>query len=342
MSSKPNGSLTVAELGEDAVLAAILPLLPSSSSVTIGPGDDAAGIRGDGLTLLTTDTMVAGRDFSLDWSSPTDLGRKAVASNFADVAAMGALPGALLVALTLPPNTTLDWVQAFASGIATAISRLNPGAAVIGGDLALGDQLQIAVTAVGWLAEGQAVLRSGARSGHTVALAGRQGESAAGLQLLDNGFRAGDPANGKHSSVTALIQAQLSPEPPIMLGVSARLAGASAMLDISDGLVRDAGRIAKASKVAIDLSSAQLERFVHPLLQAAKLLERNPIQALELARNWVYQGGEDHCLLATFPSEVSIPQGFEVIGKVTNSKRSAVLLDGEPIAPAGWDSLRQV
>jgi thiamine-monophosphate kinase len=329
----------VAELGEDAVLAAILPLLPSSTSVVIGPGDDSAGVRGEGVFLLTTDTMVAGRDFRLEWSSAADLGRKAVASNFADIAAMGASASALLVALTLPPNTKFDWVLEFAAGLATGISRLNPGAGVIGGDLALGDQLHIAITAVGSLAEGQAVTRSGARSGDRVAIAGGQGRSAAGLELLVRGLRGSGESQVNPTLIGELIAAHLTPEPPIMLGETARLAGASAMLDVSDGLVRDAGRISKASSVSIDLSSAKLEQFVSPLLAAAKLLEPDPARAMLLARDWVYQGGEDHCLLATFPGDVAVPEGFELIGLVTSARESLVLLDGEPISPAGWDSL---
>ena len=334
-----SGAISVAELGEEAVLAAIFPTLPNSSSAVIGPGDDSAGVRSEGVTLLTTDTMVAGRDFKVEWSSPSDLGIKAVASNFADIAAMGAVPSALLVALTLPPSTKLKWVLEFAAGLASGVSRLAPEAGIVGGDLALGDQLHIAITAVGSLPEGQAVLRSGARAGDRVAIAGRQGRSAAGLALLTEGFGDIEPRLDKSGLVGQLITAHLSPEPPILLGAAARLAGASSMIDVSDGLVRDAGRIAKASSVSIDLSAAKLAQFVEPLVAAAELIESDSTKALLLARDWVHQGGEDHCLLATFPRGSQLPGGFVEIGEVSKSGELAVLLDGEPIAAVGWDSL---
>ena len=330
---------TVAELGEDAVLAAIIPLLPSATGVLIGPGDDAAGLQTDGITFLSTDTMVAERDFSLAWSTPRDLGRKAVASNLADIAAMGVVPTGLLVALTLPPSITLDWALEFAAGLAQAIARLAPAAGVIGGDLALGDQVHIAVTSVGVLGQGQAVTRAGAKPGDRVAIAGAQGWSAAGFALLSNGSDPQQPESGKVPAVRAAISAHLSPEPPILLGDAARRAGATALIDVSDGLMRDAGRIAKASRVTIDFNSAQLQPLIVPLLEVAATLGGDSSEVAARARDWVLRGGEDHCLLATFPEDSQLPDGFRIIGKVAAGEQVAVQLDGRPEAAGGWDSL---
>jgi len=333
------GNQTVGELGEDTVLAAIIPLLPAARGVQIGPGDDAAGLTCQGMMLLSTDTMVANRDFSPEWSTARDLGRKAVASNFADIAAMGAEPLGLLVALTVPPQTTLDWLRDFAEGLAYGINQLAPAAGVVGGDLALGDQLHIAITSIGSLAEGEAVKRSGAQAGHLVAIAGKQGQSAAGLDMLRSGAHLSLGSQPGSLALRVAIAAHLSPEPPILLGDSARRSGATAMIDVSDGLVRDAARIAKASAVTLDLDSRALSYFADPLLELALLLDPAPVAAAERAKNWVLQGGEDHCLLACFPPAAGIPEGFRVIGVVTNGKPGAVLVDGHEIAAAGWDSL---
>lgn len=339
MAAKHRGGETVAELGEDAVLSAIVRLLPTPKGVVIGTGDDAAGLRAQGVVLLSTDTMVANRDFSLEWSSASELARKAVASNFADIAAMGVVPTGLLVALTVPPSATLTWLTDFAHGLALGIERLAPGAGVIGGDLALGSELHIAVTSVGLLTVGDAVKRSGARPGNSVAIAGRQGWSAAGLELLRRGSKVTSDEHAS-SAVRTAIAAHLAPEPPILLGEEARRAGATAMLDVSDGLVRDAGRIAKASGVAINFEAARLQLLVTPLLEVAHETEPNTTLAAELAMDWVLQGGEDHCLLATFPADVSPPDGFMQIGTVSEGSEGAVLLDGRPLEARGWDSVR--
>ncbi|HYP74153.1 MAG TPA: thiamine-phosphate kinase, partial [Microbacterium sp.] len=171
---------TVGELGERALLARILGVLAGSSAAEIGPGDDAAVLAvPGGRVVLSTDTLVHGPDFRLAWSSGFDLGWKAAAVNLADIAAMGARPTALLLALALPDATTAGFVDDLAAGLRAACDELAPGCALEGGDLTASDTLTLAVTAVGVL-DGAPVRRSGARAGDVVAVAGDLGAAARG------------------------------------------------------------------------------------------------------------------------------------------------------------------
>jgi thiamine-monophosphate kinase len=129
------------------------------------------------------------------------------------------------------------------------------------------------------------------------------------------------------------VNAQLRPEPPIAQGVVANQAGATSMLDVSDGLGKDLFRIAKASGVAIEIYSKDLLGFEAMLELPAQSLDVNP-------RQWVLSGGEDHSLLATFPPSAEIPRSFKVIGKVLETAEPAVLLDGKPADLSGWDSVQ--
>src|SRR5690606_1037800 len=146
------------------------------SAALVGPGDDAAVLAApDGRVVASVDTLVHGPDFRLAWSAPYDLGWKAAAVNLADIAAMGARPTALLVALAMPNDTRLSLVEGIARGLRAACAELAPGCAVEGGDLTVSDTLTIAVTALGTLEGRDPVRRSGARPGDVVALAGGAG-----------------------------------------------------------------------------------------------------------------------------------------------------------------------
>ncbi|MFC5790457.1 thiamine-monophosphate kinase, partial [Agromyces tardus] len=176
---------SIAALGESAVLARILPRLESGSASLLGPGDDAALVAApDGRFIVTTDMMIHGPDFRLAWSTPFELGWKAAATNLTDVAAMGAVPTGLVVAIAAPPELDVRVLEGIADGLRDAVATLAPGAGVVGGDLSASSVLTIAVTAFGDL-EGRApVLRSGARPGDVVAHAGARGDAARGLALL--------------------------------------------------------------------------------------------------------------------------------------------------------------
>jgi thiamine-monophosphate kinase len=316
---------TVGELSEGTVLRAILDRFPPSTS-PLGPGDDAAVLDApDGRVVATVDTLVHGPDFRLAWTGGYDLGWKAAAVNLADVAAMGARPTALLVALAMPDATRLSFVTAMADGLRDACDALAPGCAIEGGDLTVSDTLTVAVTALGVLGGRAPVTRSGARVGDIVAIAGDVGRAAAGLRLLFDRFRDDDghPLAVRPDELTppeaSLVEAQLRPRPPVAGGTAAADAGASAMMDVSDGLALDASRMAAASDVALELDSSQLGPDVHGALS----------------------GGEDHALLATFPARSVLPDGFRAIGRVRVRGAHAVTVDGEPYTGrGGWDPYR--
>ena len=317
---------SISEVGESKALAQTVRHLKPSNRTEVGSGDDAAVIRhSEPRLVITTDTMVEGKDFRLDLSSGADLGYKAVASNLADVAAMGAVPTALVVAVVLPAATKLSWLEDFAKGLQLAIDELCPAAEVVGGDIATGDQMVIAVTATGDLEGREAVLRSGAKPGDLVCVAGTLGKAAAGLDLLLN------PDSSLAASYPDLVGIQLRPQPPLELVMASD--GLTAMMDISDSLAMDANRLASASGVRLELDSGSLLGFEAVLEQAAQSLssrgtERSPM-------DWVLFGGEDHSFLTTFRS--APPKGFKQIGVVSSG--SGVYLDGEPLEPRGWDSL---
>ncbi len=313
---------TVAELGENESLKRTVSRLNSSDYAVVGSGDDSAVINSaDGRFVVTTDTMIEGHDFRLDWSTGFDLGWKAVATNVSDVAAMGARPTSLVVAIAVPGSTPITFLEDFADGLKAACEQLAPGCGVVGGDLAAADQVFISVTAHGDLEGREPILRSGARPGDVLAVAGTLGRAAAGLSLL---FSADADAINAYD---ALVDIQKRPEPPISAGVGL---DATSMLDLSDGLARDAARIAKASGVKLVINSRDLQGFEAMLDDVAMRLG---VQA----RDWVLGGGEDHSLLATFAPDVEIPRAFKPIGFVAEG--SGVFLDSEPLAEAGWDSI---
>ena len=318
---------TLANLGESESLKRTIGRLIPGEYTLVGPGDDAAVVRAsDGRYVVTTDTMIEGHDFRLDWSTGFDLGFKAIASNVADVAAMGAKPTALVVAIALPGTTHISWLEDFADGLNAAITELAPGAEVVGGDIASAEQVFISVTAHGDLEGRDPVLRSGANVGDVLAVAGTLGRAAAGLSLLQSDTDA-------KSAFDDLVAIQKRPQPPVASGVSAAIAGATSMLDISDGLARDAHRIARASGVSIEINSKDLQGFEAGVEQAAMRLGVS-------AADWVRYGGEDHSLLATFPASVQLPREFKIIGQVVEQSDKLVTLDGLELQQNGWDSIR--
>ena len=319
---------TVAQVGENEALKRTIARLNSSEHALIGPGDDSAVISApDGRFTVTTDTLIEGHDFKLDWSTGYDLGWKAVASNLADVAAMGAVPTALVVALSVPGTTPVSWLEHFADGLKAACLALAPGCGVVGGDLAASEQVMISVAAHGSLEGREPVLRSGAQVGDIVAVAGTLGRAAAGLALLESGNR------DAISAYDDLVNIQRRPNPPIQAGVAAANAGATSMLDLSDGLARDAARIAKASSVTIQIDPMHLQGFEAVLEESARAIEANP-------SDWVIGGGEDHSLLATFPAGATMPRAFKPIGVVLPQGPAPVMLGAQPLPERGWDSSR--
>jgi thiamine-monophosphate kinase len=285
----------VDEVGEFGLLARVLPSLPQTDAVLVPPGDDAAVLRVPGAVVASTDVLVDGVHLRRDWFSPVDVGHKAAAVNMADIAAMGARSLALLVGLVLPPDTEVGWVEGFTTGLAEATAA--QGVAVVGGDVVAGTVLTVAVTALG-TPVGPLVLRSGAQAGDVVAVRGRLGWAAAGLAVLQRGFR----------SPRALVDAQRRPEPPYEAGPQAAAAGASAMIDISDGLLSDLGHLAQASGVRIVVDAAKVP-VDDPVAAMAAGFGLDPLR-------WVLTGGEDHALAASFPAASALPPGWVEVGQV--------------------------
>jgi thiamine-monophosphate kinase len=329
--------ITIAEYGEFALIAAIAERLPPGPGLVLGVGDDAAVLRApDGRVVATTDMLLEGRHFRREWSSPRDIGAKAAARNLADIAAMGATPTALLVSFAGPGDLKVDWVLELVDGIAEECARA--GAGVAGGDTSGADTVMLAVTALGDLAGVAPVTRGGARPGDVVAVAGRLGGAAAGLALLSGGHGSLDDGLGD------LISAHRHPAPPYEAGPEAAALGATAMIDVSDGLVADLGHVAAASSVAIrltwDLIAAGPAAGAGPLDRAAGLLGGADW------REWVLAGGDDHALVATFPPETALPERWQIIGDVAESDPggngdAGVTLDGRPWGgPRGWQHFR--
>lgn len=316
----------VADVSEDDLLARIFPHLPAGDRTLLGPGDDAAVLGApDGRFVVSTDVLVEDRHFRLGWSSGEDVGWRAAMQNLADVAAMGARPTALVVSLVAPGDLPVAWVEGLARGLGEACRTV--GAGVVGGDLSGGGAVVVAVTVHGDLGGREPVLRSGARPGDVLALAGTVGRSAAGLALLD----AGRPEAGPDA-----VRVYRRPQPPLAAGPEAARAGATAMLDVSDGLLRDAARIAAASRVVLDLDDPRsaLADDLAALRGAAAALGADPVA-------WALGGGEDHGLLASFPPG-AVPAGFRVVGRVrapdAGAPAGTVLVAGRPPhAVPGWE-----
>jgi thiamine-monophosphate kinase len=309
---------TLAGLGEFAVIDGLVAGRDQPREVVLGPGDDAAVVlAGDGRTVVSTDMLVADRHFRLDWSTPHDVGRKAIAQNAADIEAMGARATAFVVGFGAPGDTSAAHALELADGMWTEARLL--GAGIVGGDLVSAPQWVISVTVLGDLDGREPVRRSGAKPGQAVAVIGALGASAAGYALWLNDLRRFDE----------LRQVHLVPKPPYGQGRVAVDAGATAMTDVSDGLLADLGHIADASGVGIDLSSEALRSDHDGLSPAAEALRMNPWL-------WVLAGGEDHALVATFPG--TPPEGWRVIGRVLDGP-PRVLVDGERWhGDTGWQS----
>lgn len=435
----------LSKLGESRVLRAFMPIINAHNEhvaatarqaghiepLDVGPGDDCAVLAAPApgqRTVVTTDTLVEDQDFMNLWpggiarvgdagefileparSSGYDVGRKAATQNLADVAAMGARPASLFISLSLPGSTPYGWIDGFAHGIVDGINACGATECVIGGgDIGDSTEMSVTVTALGYT--DRAVLRSGARPGDTIALAGRTAWSDAGLRLLLNplslpatallrAIAAGQDAESALGAVAKAwekkqvegsgalpeglielartlsledaahmiavceraVESQHHPVSPIPAGEVARQHKASSMLDLSDGLVKDAGRVAAASGVQMRLDRAAVDAFAEPLLPLARLLlaigERNEAgeSPASLARTFVLVGGEDHGLLATFPGEV--PEEFVPLGacvadaperglsaELYGAERrhnavtgAAVVMDGRSLDGMGWE-----
>lgn len=279
--------------GEFDLIARLVDRLPSTGHrLRVGSGDDAAIVEpGGALQATTVEAFVDGVHFRRDRFPPAAIGRKAVAATLSDLAAMGAEPGELYVALGVPPEMDGDDCLAILDGLAEAAAEW--GAVAAGGDVSRAPVLFLAMTAVGSPAGPVGfVTRAGARPGDAVVVSGTLGGAAAGLLLLerDESDAAIEPA-----LAAALCARQLAPVPRLREGALLAAAGASAMVDISDGLIGDAAHLAAAGGVRIELDAA-IVPIQEGVAEVAAAMAADA-QALAVA------GGEDYELLACVPAE---------------------------------------
>ncbi len=310
---------TLADAGEFGLVSALTARFGRAPHVYVGPGDDAAVLRTPrGHVVVSTDLLVEGRHFRREWATARDVGRKAAAANLSDVNAMGGTAHSLTVGLAAPADLPVQWALDLAEGIAEEAALVD--AVVVGGDLTTAGEVVVAVTVLG-TCEVAPVRRGGARPGDVVALAGRQGWAAAGLAVLGRGFR----------SPRALVEAYQRPAPPYAAGLVAARAGATGMIDVSDGLVADVGHVASASGVVIDIRRDAFD-LAEPMRAVGSALGVDPMQ-------FILGGGDDHAIVATFPAGTPLPDGFVEIGVVAGPGESGagVTVDGEAYAGApGW------
>ena len=306
-------------MGEFGLIKRVTAGFVGVASTLLGPGDDAAVVAvPDGRVVATTDLLVENRHFRRDWSTANDIGHKAAARNFADIAAMGAVPTALLLGFATPGDVELNWVDGLMAGLREECGEV--GAAIIGGDVTAADVITLGVTALGDLQGRDPITLTGARPGDVVALAGKVGWAAAGFAVLGRGFR----------SPVQVVSAHRRPEPPYAEGPRAAELGATSMTDVSDGLVADLGHIADASGVRINLS-AELLTIPAKLREVGAALNVDPLV-------WVFTGGDDYALVASFPKKTVLPEGWTVIGAVAEGE--GVRVDGRRWPAGGHEHFR--
>ncbi len=298
---------------ESEVIALLAQVFASSNpNLEVGIGDDAAVVRTSNRTVITTDMAVEGVHFRQEWSSAFEIGRKVTAANLADLFSMGAKPTFLVVAVSLTGSEDLEWIKNLAKGIAFEANLV--GAAVVGGDLAKGAAVTIAITALGEVET--AILRSGAQVGNQIYISNLPGWSRAGLAILEKSL----PIETKAAKrAVAAFRA-----PSLNYAYAANLAKATAMCDVSDSLMTQAEQMAVASKVKFNLDF-DLFQASADFAELRTLSEELNISITDL----ILGGGEDHVFLATGQD---LP-GLQ-IGSV--SAGSGLNLLGNEKAPDTW------
>ena len=304
--------------------------------VAVPVGDDAAVVDPGGHhAVLTVDTLVEGVHFDPSVTQPADLGHKAISVNVSDIAAMGASPRHALVSLALPKDTRPAWVMELIGGMREAADDY--GVSIVGGDTVAAGSVVVTVTVIGRVAKGRAVTRSGARPGDRIVVTGELGAAAGAVRLLQG------PTDQLRRSLGTdwereVMEALNRPVARVGEGETLAQAGASAMIDISDGLALDLSRLCDASGVGARVELARI-----PVAPVLKHLG-DALEPLDLGLH----GGEDYELLATLA-----PQAVEAVrkklddrfgtaltevGEITETGLVAVGEGGErPLEPKGWD-----
>lgn len=330
-----NTCRSLPELGEFGLIGLISRKVPAAPTVPVGIGDDAAAFQwhNGSIGLVTTDMLVEAVHFDLSFCDPVRLGRKTLAVNLSDIAAMGGNPSCFLLSLALPETISVNFIDEFTTGMLRLAAEF--GVTLIGGDTcASRGGLVISVTLYGEQEPGKIVRRSGARPGDLIFVTGTLGDSALGLELLRKGHREG-----------YCIDRHLDPSPRVREGRALAEAGLpTAMIDVSDGLLSDLGHVVRSSGVGARL---HLEKI--PCSQEfASLLESTANEGYALALG----GGEDYELLFTAPSHrrneiITLLSNYGTpvteIGEITANHGIVVLSpEGEAVSilKPGYDHFR--
>jgi thiamine-monophosphate kinase len=268
---------------ESGVIAALARIFGATHrGVEVGIGDDAAVVSTTNRTVITTDMAVEGTHFSTKWSSAFDIGRKITAANLADVYAMGGTPRYLVAAVTLTGQESMEWIEELAEGIAHEASSC--GAYVVGGDLARGPCIVIAMTAIGEIS--QPITRSGAQVGDSIYISSLPGWSAAGLSIIENEL---DDDLAVHA-----VSEYSAPTVDYVSAIQFSNNRAHSMCDVSDALIVQAHQLAQASGVALQFDQSLIAQ--HPeFLTLKELADSQDVDVWQ----WIFAGGEDHVFLAT-------------------------------------------
>jgi thiamine-monophosphate kinase len=336
----------ISELGEFDLIARFTCRLPTYKGVIQGVGDDCAmlDLPGDMLLLATNDSQVEGIHFTLQTSEPQHIGRKSLAVNLSDIAAMGGEPRYALVSLVLPRRLPVEVLDGIYMGLRLEAEQYD--VSIVGGNIAgagKADLVVIDITLLGFVERGHAILRSGAQVGDLVCVTGTLGDAAAGLYTL---------LHSEHPYSSCALEAvqsrQRTPQARVQVGRVLALFGprvVTAMLDISDGLSGDLGHLCERSLVGARIEAANLP-LSHAMQSVAAAVQANPT-------DWALHGGEDYELLFTVSPamaqrvieavQTATAMPVTIIGTIRDAGEGVSLVqpDGqvEPLLVKSWDHL---
>lgn len=326
---------TLSDIGEGGLIELLRSRIAAGEGVRIGPGDDTALVETASLTLATADAMIEGIHFEIGLSSAAEVGYKALATNVSDIAAMGGVPRYALVSLGAPASTPVVTLEALYDGLGECARVF--GVSIIGGDTVGSERLIVSVAVLGDAGPSGVVSRGGARAGDVVCVTGSVGGAAAGLWLL-RAAHEDDRAVALLDRFPALVAAHRRPTPRVREGLAAAAAGATAMIDVSDGLAADVVHMCDAAGLGVEIRAASVP-MADGITDVAAWAgaDRNRL---------ALGGGDDYELAIAIPAaqvhalaDALAPTSVTPIGELVGDDRVLIEPDGarSPLAGLGWD-----